>query len=89
MDPYDRNMHYQWAVVVNIDDPLVDSIDLINKGFAYIAFDKNLFTYSARECFLKATKLDINKKYSSIIKCGLKQVENEDEEPCYHAVKPI
>lgn len=78
---------YQEAINISNDDPDFTAKDAINKGFAYLAADKRLFSWSAMACFEKAKKLDKLHKYTADIECGIKQATSKkNEKPCYHAL---
>lgn len=84
-----RTAIYQEAITISNDDPEITAEDAIHKGFAYLTVDKNLFSWSALECFEKAKSLDSKHKYLKEIECGIKQAKsNQNNKSCYPVVKP-
>lgn len=68
------------------DGPLVPVEDCINKGFAYLLSDRQLFSWSAWERFNHAVSLGGLKDYKAIIQCGIHSARNEKYQ-CYHVLK--
>jgi hypothetical protein len=71
---------------MSVNDPNFTLANAINKGYAYLACNRDLFSWQILECFELALKLDPEQKHSAIINCGVKQVL-ENEKACYHLMK--
>ena len=91
-----RRCNYVLSTAINIsnDDPSISVVDFINKGFAYLVANGDLFALSALECFLSARELDKDNKYDIEIECGISQTElilknaSNPEELCRHYIEP-
>lgn len=49
----------------------------IDKGFAYLAVDRDLLGFQALESFFTASAFDKENKYSDVITCGVAQARSQ------------
>jgi hypothetical protein len=77
----DRN--WQDAINLSNDDPNITTVDLINKGFALLALDKDGLSWKARQCFNQAAEMDKSNMYNTEIQCGLERTKENNTCNCF------
>jgi hypothetical protein len=78
---------YQEAIDISNIDPNITTADLINKGYACLAFGKNVLSYEAHQCFLQAAKMDTLNKYTTEIQCGLERTKPNNMCNCFYVAE--